>query len=458
MKTEPGKPHRETEKAKQSNLNNLPASQQAKQNLELRRNFYERSGKDLATDMVDKQTNGNGEEKVANGIPVGGLTTKQIDDIAKDSKKPTYCSSCGIDCSRLSYHYVKEIPPETKVSSLDVCPPCMVDGHFPSMTQAADYVRQEDPDFNKVPDGDTPWTDAEVLRLLEALEKFDEDWNEVAQHVRTRTREECVIKFLQLEIEDQYLEPELSGPSYHGVEAGRVPFTQGDNPVLSVLGFLTSLSEPSVAAAASGRAIDEQTRRMRKRLENGMGGEAIGKGKEAQAMEKEGEMMELDELENPPADRSNQPTLTETPDPTKAAANAIFAATGARAAALASNEEREMTRLVSAAVNTTLKKFELKLQQFQEMEMALQTGRRELDRGRQQLFLDRLAFRKRVVEVQEALKRAALTSGEEGARMAEGVSVGGQGKMIFEAAGSTEKLATIEPLGVGTPGYSSHEI
>ena len=455
---EPGKIHQETEKAKQTNLTNLPASQQAKQTLELRRNFYERSGKDLSTDIVEKQTNGNGEEKTPNGNSVAGLTTKQIDDIAKDNKKPTYCSSCGIDCSKLNYHYVKDIPAESKISSLDVCLPCMADGHFPSTTQAADYVRQEDPDFNKIPDGDTPWTDAEILRLLEALEKFDEDWNEIAQHVRTRTREECVVKFLQLEIEDQYLEPELSGPSYQGVEAGRVPFTQGDNPVLSVLGFLTSLSEPSVAAAAGGRAIEEQTKKMRKRLENGMGGSPSDKDKELQGGVREDEMMELDDVESPKPSQNNQVALTETPDSTKGVANTIFAAAGARAAALASHEEREMTRLVSAAVNTTLKKFELKLAQFQEMEMALQAGRRELDRGRQQLFLDRLAFRRRVIETQEALQRAALTSGEEGARMAQDVTVGGQEKVTFEAAGTAEKLANLQPLSAGTPGYSSHEI
>ena len=85
-----------------------------------------------------------------------------------------------------------------------------------------------------------------------------------------------------------------------------------------------------------------------------------------------------------------------------------ISATAARAAALASHEEREMTRLVSAAVNTTLQKFELKLQQFNEMESILQAERRELERGRQQLFLDRLAFKKRVKEVQEGVENGIV--------------------------------------------------
>ena len=65
-----------------------------------------------------------------------------------------------------------------------------------------------------------------------------------------------------------------------------------------------------------------------------------------------------------------------------------------------------MSRLQSAAVNVTLQKMELKLKYFDEMESILQAERRELERGRQQLFLDRLAFKKRVRDTQEGLKTA----------------------------------------------------
>lgn len=459
LKLEEGKYHAGTEEAIQTDLKNLPASAKAKQSLELRRNIYDRTGKDIATDLVDKQTNGNGEEKGANGT-AGGPSTKQMEEIAKDAKKPTYCNSCGIDCSSIYYHYSKtNNPAETKIPSIDLCPPCTTEARFPHNTEAKDYVRHEDPSFSSIPDRDAPWTDSEILRLLEALEKFDEDWNEISQHVRTRTREECVVKFLQLEIEDQYLEPEISGPSYPGLEAGRIPFSQSDNPVLSVLGFLTGLSEPSVAAAAGGRAIEEQTKRMRKRLENGMGDGTDGKGKEKERALKGEESMEIDNVAVSQSDNTGQLSVTEARDPMKDVANTTFAAAAARAAALASNEEREMTRLVSAAVNTTLQKFELKLQQFQELEAALEAERQELERGRQQLFLDRLMLRKRVLETQEALKRAALTGGEEGARMAQDIHMTGGERMIFPGVGGAEDLVgNMQPLSASAPGYSSHEI
>ena len=458
LQLQPGKSYKDTEEALQNDLKTLPASEKAKQNLELRRNIYDRTGKDLATDLADKQTNGNGEDKGANGT-AGGPTTKQMEDIAKDRKKPTYCNSCGIDCSFVNYHYTKtNNPAETKIPSIDLCPPCMAEARYPHTTEAKDYVRHEDPSFSKIPDGDATWSDSELLRLLEALEKFDEDWNEIAQHVRTRTREECVVKFLQLEIEDHFLEPEISGPSYQGLEAGRIPFSQGDNPVLSVLGFLTGLSEPSVAAAAGGRAIEEQTKRMRKRLENGMGDDTNGKGKEKEGAVKGEELMEVENVDSPQPDHTNQIAVAEARDPMNDVANTTFAAAAARAAALASNEEREMTRLVSAAVNTTLQKFELKLQQFQEMEVSLQAERRELERGRQQLFLDRLAFRKRVVETQEVLKRATLTGGEERARMAQDIPVSGRERMVLQGPQGEDRVGNMQPLSTGAPGYLSHEI
>ena len=77
-----------------------------------------------------------------------------------------------------------------------------------------------------------------------------------------------------------------------------------------------------------------------------------------------------------------------------------------------------MTRLVSAAANITLEKLEMKLKYFNEMEAILRAERRELERGRQQLLLDRLAFKHRVRGVQDGLKAAAGVGGEQGVRMA----------------------------------------
>ena len=118
------------------------------------------------------------------------------------------------------------------------------------------YVKMENPTYTSTLDRDAPWTDAEILRLLEGLERFDDDWGEIAEHVGTRTREECVLQFLQLDIEEKYLDSEApinapTGLSMLGTQQGQLPFSQVDNPVMSVVGFLASLADPASTAAAA---------------------------------------------------------------------------------------------------------------------------------------------------------------------------------------------------------------
>lgn len=177
-----------------------------------------------------------------------------------------------------------------------------------------------------------------------------------------------------------------------GNHGGFLPFSQADNPVMSVIGFLASLADPKTTAAAAKKSVEELQQGLRKRIEGGDAAKVNGKGKE-----KEGESMEIDI-------QQETTTTTTTTTTTNTVASIPLAAMGARAGGLASHEEREMTRLLSAAVNVTLQKMELKLKYFDEMEGILQAERRELERGRQQLFLDRLAFKRRVRETQDGLK------------------------------------------------------
>ena len=458
VKYEPGKTFVGTENALLKAYKEAPPHEREKLNLEIRRNIYDQKGKDLTADLKDKHPNGG--ESSSNGAPTGDLSTKTIEDIAKEPKKTIYCASCAIDCSRLRYHYAQTLTDRGKQNNVffDICPACYQNHRYDQKHESIDFVKFEDPNYSAVPDKDAPWTDEELLLLLEGLEQHDENWNKIADHVGSRTREECVVKFLQLEIEDKYLEPDVNGqPSYGPLDNGRVPFAQSDNPVMSVLGFLTGMSEPAVAAAAAGRSVKEMEKAYRKRLNIGVGGDPTDKGKNKEAMKTE-DSMEVDSAERQQPEANNQMGLApadKPQDPSSFAATTAFATSAARAAALASNEEREMTRLVSAAVNTTLQKFELKLQQFSEMEAMLQSERRELERGRQQLFLDRMAFRKRVSETQDAHRAAAQKGGEEGARMTQDLGAGMGERFTFQQEMST---GTVEPYGPGDTGYKNIEI
>lgn len=45
------------------------------------------------------------------------------------------------------------------------------------------------------------WSDQETLLLLEGLEMFGDNWNEIADHVGSKTVQQCVLQFLRLPIE-----------------------------------------------------------------------------------------------------------------------------------------------------------------------------------------------------------------------------------------------------------------
>lgn len=423
IKKEAGQYHEPTENAVTRAYKAATEQEKVEFNYEIGRNIYDRKGRDITADLKDKPQ-ANGDAPLANGALADESVKKAIEERAKEPTNPVYCNSCAIECRKGRFHYTK--PLESKdgaAASLDVCAPCFWNERLSARTASSDFVWL-DGDVPTATERDPPWTDAELLLLLEALQRFDDNWNQIADYVGTRTREECVVKFLQLEIEDKYLEPEATGAGYGDLDQGRVPFSQADNPVLSVLGYLASLSEPPVAAAAAGRSIEEMAKLRRKRLESGLG-------------EGNGSLRNEDSMEMDTSANDTQIEKAEDPIPKdlmRDVANTTFATAAARAAALASNEEREMTRLVSAAVNVTLEKMELKLQQFSEMEAALHAERRDLERAKQQLFLDRVAFRKRVLETQEALKNASLRGGEAGARMASEVMVGSE---------NTEKLGFV---------------
>lgn len=295
----------------------------------------------------------------------------------------------------------------------------------------------EDSTYSTIPDKDAEWTDTEVLLLLEGLENFDNNWTEISNHVGTRTREECVMKFLQLDIQDQFMDEGVANGSSTLRALGlgsRDAISQMENPVMSVVGFLAQLADPKIVAAATQRSTEQLQRDLREKLEKGIGGcgtDETEKEKE-RSKETDGETEAepikpetTDSMDVDPSNAATSTTITTTKPPTNTTSTAqaidiptlALSQTATRASALASLQERELTRLVGAAVNLSLTKLELKLTQFAEMEEIVQAERRDLEKGRQQLFLDRLAFKKRVREMEMAFRQASLKSPEEGMRL-----------------------------------------
>lgn len=86
---------------------------------------------------------------------------------------------------------------------------------------------------------------------------YKDDWNQVADHVGTRTQDECILHFIQLPIQDPYLEEvdSCSNGVLGPLAFQPIPFSQSGNPVMSTVAFLASVVDPRIAASAAKSAL-----------------------------------------------------------------------------------------------------------------------------------------------------------------------------------------------------------
>lgn len=472
-----GKPHAGTERA---------ASQQPKAETKslVARHIYEPNGKEVTSaEPKDKTTNGEGTSN-------GASNAVNVKDLEAAEKEPTvvvHCNICGVDCTRVHYHYSKTTdlavqPKGSAAPPRDICSRCLFEKHFSQSWQTSDFVKIENPEYTAVPEPEEKWTDKELLTLLEALEVHDDNWNEVANAVGTKTREQCVMKFLQLGIEDKYEEADFpSQPMSHSqkflrdlgyLSEGRMPIHHADNPILSVVSFMAGLAPANVtAAAAAGKSVKEMQKVLKNKIET-IGTAAAsekGKEKETTATEtsdvKNEDVMEVDSAQL--ATTAKDTSDSGDPNPI---ATLPFALSAARSSALASHEERHVTRLVSGAVNLQLQKLQLKLAHFNDFEKLLSAERRDLQRRRQQLFMDRLAFQRRVRSLEEATKKISGSLGGAGLpgamntedavnALTEAIRTFGVGKGEDSVGVKRSSIdGSVQPVADGGEGYSRIEI
>ncbi|KAE9620391.1 putative transcription factor MYB/SANT family [Lupinus albus] len=88
-------------------------------------------------------------------------------------------------------------------ADFDLCTDCFSDRRFGSDMSSLDFILMEPAEAGGVSGG--KWTDQETLLLLEALELYKENWNEIAEHVGTKSKVQCILHFVQMPIEDAFI-------------------------------------------------------------------------------------------------------------------------------------------------------------------------------------------------------------------------------------------------------------
>ena len=386
-------------KVENNNESNPQPQSQQPPNVELRKSIYQttiRNTREIDNDQaehISKQSNQS-----------NGLT----DEVRY------YCDVTGVDCTRERYHSIKH--PDYVLS-----PQAYLEGRFPSNMFSGDFIRITNDKFKhgtsaneEEGNGNSePWSDHETLMLLEGLELYDDDWNAISEHVGTRSREACIAQFLQLPIEDPYLSSvssnnvtqygDLKGKPTQGdlgpLAYGRFPFSQSDNPVMSVVAFLASIVNPSVASAAAKSAVGELVKGDQK--SNQKDENKVEEDKTENDMnldddqQQKSQQNENQEQEQSQGDKPSRTSIEK-------AASVALGSASAKAKVLSQHEEKQIQSLVSKIVEAQLHKLELKTEQFEKLEMMLEEEKKSLENARVQLSLERINFAKEVQELQNA--------------------------------------------------------
>lgn len=191
-----------------------------------------------------------------------------------------------VECTQLRYHC-------TTLPDLDLCPQAYADGRFPAGCTARDFVRIDQSDMQvrrprlgtlhpvgtrvEAAAGSNAqavsgvWSDQDTLLMLEGLELFGDNWAEIADHVGTKSQVwmlgqcwvgepccsahthesacagqvQCIMHFLRLPVEDEYLDQLEHPGKRHSVEPKQaergdavVPFAEQSSPVMAQVGGL----------------------------------------------------------------------------------------------------------------------------------------------------------------------------------------------------------------------------
>ncbi|ODQ59240.1 hypothetical protein WICANDRAFT_33193 [Wickerhamomyces anomalus NRRL Y-366-8] len=318
----------------------------------------------------DKQINGGGDEDESNNVPNGGdiplnlELRRNIYDSTSDAvalneqdrlsqslnTKQFTCYVTGNDTTDVRYHNLR-----TKNS---ISARAFKEGHFGSNFHSSDFVRLEK--LQKQGDA-APWNDQETLLLLEGVELFEDDWEKIANHIGSRTKEQSIAKFIQLPIEDKYLIKQLNDKKSVSKDSPKASSNTND-AVLKTIKFLIKNIDPELASKDLLQNDEDIQKAVKLTV-----GSIIGQS----------------QLEQ-------------------------------------SSLQKDSSQLLENLVDLELSKVELKLNKLSILEKQLNAEKAELANQRKDILLDRLSLKKQSVSVRNKLLTAAKSSTpEEGAKLAQ---------------------------------------
>lgn len=298
-------------------------------------------------------------------------TPQEAKGLLKSENVVISCKSCQGECSSTSnltayYHH--------PVGKFNLCTACFTTGKYSAEFSSADFVKIDPSSFPASGmNTSSDWTEEELLKLMEAIEKYSDSgvnmaannvWDAIAESVG-KPREACLLQFLKLPTSELLASDSNTSESLLSSVSStsllNFPFSQSENPVLSVLAFLAGHVHPRVAAVASQAALAE-----------------------------------LSKLEG-----------QENVDMQQVAATAL-ACSAAHAQNLATAESNRISYWRDLLIETQLKKLQLKIESLEELERVVEDERKEIEKQRLHIFMERFNLRKSLLQAEQRSSNASM--------------------------------------------------
>ncbi|KAJ3290612.1 hypothetical protein HDU76_007373, partial [Blyttiomyces sp. JEL0837] len=333
------------------------------------------------------------------------------------------CNTCAADCTTCYYHNLR-------ATSMNICRNCYYEGRFPSHlvggpygpnfgppVHTGDFVRIEDRRVRRrwvsgdgtVDDDDQEssqhWTDEELFLLLEGVELYDDNWDRVAEHVRTRSREECLEVFLRLPIEDGYLNESIrgvgvekeileavavDGKGKYAFGLDRLPVPPLEDPAMSAIVMLANITRPRVARAAAKVGVEWQEKKERERLAGGVIGVNGTAAVSQQLQQQQPHQHHRHQHSQLSPQHQQQQQQQQHPH-----------------GHLASDPDSASVTKCIRVAELYMRKFSVKVAQVLELEARLEGEKIELETERRALAIDRILLRKEREEFEAARREEA---------------------------------------------------
>ncbi|XP_020548192.1 SWI/SNF complex subunit SWI3C isoform X2 [Sesamum indicum] len=308
-----------------------------------------------------------------------------FDSTIREQLSEHRCNCCSRSIPTVYYQSQKEI-------DVRLCLDCFNEGGFVAGHSSLDFMKDNSmKDYGDV-DGDS-WSDQETLLLLEGMQLYNENWNKIAEHVGSKSKAQCILHFVRLPLDGVPLdkidvpstsgssdwwshenhersEPNSNGLNLQGDDSeSKFPFLNSGNPVMHLVAFLASALGPRVAAACAHASLASLSKDSDK--EGNPNAEMTNSSRKGPWSQHDAEGVPLS------AEKVN------------AAAKDGLVAAAMKAKLFADHEEREIQRLSANIINHQLKRLELKLKQFAEVETLLMRECEQMERARQRIASER---------------------------------------------------------------------